>query len=140
MCGDEKGDKHGWDVLARKGIRCVRDQKTCLDIRGVNFSGSCLLDQRRSVSILTLPTAPSPVTTHCASPISRAFSGTEHPRRRAVHLQRLSSRTRRHGLSKYVHRKRGGDKGDSVRMAIDNGSSRRQASFRGRRRIQDRRY
>jgi hypothetical protein len=44
---------------------------------------------------LTLPTAPSPVTTHCDHQLAGAFE--KKLVARAAYLQRLSSRTRRHG-------------------------------------------
>lgn len=72
---------HCGDVFSREGVGCVRDEQTCLEERRQRQQQQQQpRPSRQRVSRLTLPTAPSPVTTHY-----EAVSGQdqEHRRRRA---------------------------------------------------------
>lgn len=51
-------DAHCGNVFSGKGVGCVGDEQTCL---GVSAAGQGRYRRRKR---LTLPTAPSPVTTH----------------------------------------------------------------------------
>lgn len=56
-------DIHCGDVFAGEGICCVRDEQACLDQIRQRGETSCLRSTRCTY-VRTLPTAPSPVTTH----------------------------------------------------------------------------
>lgn len=105
-------DVHGRDVLPRERIRCVRDQKTCLKWTNNPVNLSITVGAEGGLQIrelLTLPTAPSPVTTHCSLQLVACPCGKV--RESMAYLQRLSSRACRHGESMYTEKEN--DKGGS---------------------------
>lgn len=65
--GESRGDEHSGDVFAREGVRGVRDEETCLQSRQGLAPGRIRLAEKPGQARVrfTLPTAPSPVTTHC---------------------------------------------------------------------------
>ena len=70
-------NEHGWDVFPGEGVGCIRDKETCLLAVSIREKDS---NNHRRGRELTLPTAPSPVTTHCTkAPVS---DGTGQPSRR----------------------------------------------------------
>lgn len=86
--------------------------------QSVNHPGEASKGLEQGIEILTLPTAPSPVTTHWGTVSYGSCIRGFFEVMRMAHLQRLGSRACRHDCAKYVHAKKENDKGGAVQMSM----------------------